>query len=171
MSRLKTERLELVPMEERFLTERYLGWLSDPEVVRFSDQRFRQHTMQGLHDYLKSFQGSPHFFWAVLDENGRHVGTLTAYVDVHHDVADVGIMIGEREVWGKGYGLEAWKAVCDFLLNQRKIRKVTAGTSEVNVGMLRIMERAGMVEDGRRKRQAVIEGREVDIIHAALFRP
>jgi hypothetical protein len=35
--------------------------------------------------------------------------------------------------------------------------------------MLGIMRKAGMVEDGRRPRQCLFEGREVDLVHAALF--
>jgi RimJ/RimL family protein N-acetyltransferase len=35
--------------------------------------------------------------------------------------------------------------------------------------MIAVMKRAGMVDDGRRIRQCVFEGEEVDIVHMALF--
>ena len=38
-----TTRLQIIPFREEYLTERYVSWLNDPEVVRFSDQRHRQH--------------------------------------------------------------------------------------------------------------------------------
>jgi RimJ/RimL family protein N-acetyltransferase len=91
-------------------------------------------------------------------------------VDIHNLVADIGILIGERRVWNQGFGLEAWTAVCDYLFRIGGMRKITAGTLEANAGMLSIMRRAGMVEDGVRVRQYLFEGREVDLIYGALFK-
>jgi RimJ/RimL family protein N-acetyltransferase len=50
------------------------------------------------------------------------------------------------------------------------MRKVTAGTMATNTGMLCIMKKAGMVEDGVRKRHFLADDREVDLIYAALYR-
>jgi ribosomal-protein-alanine N-acetyltransferase len=169
---LETPRLRVLPFGEEHLTERYVGWLNDPEVVRFSEQRHHVHTLESCRAYWRSFAGTPHHFWAVVarDPPLGHLGNLNAYVDDRNGVADVGILIGERAAWGRGFGLEAWTAVVDWLFAVRGVRKVTAGTVAPNRGMLRIMERAGMVEDGRRVRHLLVEGREVDVVHAALFR-
>lgn len=171
-SPLQTDRLRIVPFTERHLTDRYVGWLNDPEVVRYSDQRFTEHTLESCHEYWRSFEDTPNHFWAVEapDEDQPYIGTMTAYVDIHHRVADVGILIGDRDVWGKGYGSEAFGTVARHLLLETDVRKVTAGTVEVNEGMLGIMEKVGMEEDGRRRRQAVVDGTEVDVVHGALFR-
>jgi RimJ/RimL family protein N-acetyltransferase len=73
-------------------------------------------------------------------------------------------------VWGRGYGAEAWRALCDHLFRARGIRKITAGTIEPNAGMIGIMKNVGMVDDGRRIRHHLWNGREVDVVYAALFR-
>ncbi|HEX2188394.1 MAG TPA: GNAT family protein [Longimicrobiaceae bacterium] len=168
---IETPRLRVVPFGEEHLTGRYVGWLNDPVVVRYSDQRFRAHTLESCRAYMESFAGTPHHFWAIMarDPALGHIGNLNAYVSTLHRVADVGIVVGERQAWGKGYGSEAWIAVCDYLLRPGGMRKVTAGTLEVNRPMLAIMERAGMVPDGRQVRQNLFEGREVDVVRAALF--
>jgi RimJ/RimL family protein N-acetyltransferase len=49
------------------------------------------------------------------------------------------------------------------------MRKVTAGTMVVNEPMLRIMYTSGMVEEGRRRRQFLFDGTEIDAILVALF--
>jgi RimJ/RimL family protein N-acetyltransferase len=169
---IETARLRIVPFAEEHLTDRYVGWLNDPEVVRYSDQRHYVHTIESCRDYLGSFIGSPNYFWAILarDEDRPHIGNISAHVDPVHLVADVGILLGERRIWGRGYGAEAWMAVCKYLLGDAGMRKVSAGTLAVNAGMLGVMRRAGMVPDGRRHRHSLYEGREVDIIHMALFR-
>lgn len=169
---IETPRLSLRPFTLDFVSERYIGWLNSPEIVRYSEQRFQRHTLESCRDYALSFRDTPHYFWAILarDETIGHIGNLNAYIEEHHRVADVGILLGERSAWGRGYATEAWLAACDFLLRELGLRKVTAGTLSVNAPMLRLMERAGMLPDGARVRQAVWEGREVDVVQAALFR-
>jgi len=167
-----TPRLRITPFAEQYLTLRYVGWLNDPEIVKFSDQRFIEHTLASCREYWQSFTNSPNFFWAIIcrDSELGHIGNINAYVDIQHSVADVGILVGERRAWAKGYGLEAWLAVCEYLFRVGNVRKITAGTLSVNVGMLKIMERAGMIDDGRRRRQHLWNGEPVDVIYAALFR-
>jgi RimJ/RimL family protein N-acetyltransferase len=166
---LNTPRLQIVPFNETFLTDRYVGWLNDPEVTRYSEQRHHRHTLDTCRSYWQSFQGAPSYFWAIVarDKKLGHIGNINAYVDLPNLVADMGILIGERAAWGNGFGSEAWIAVCDYLLHEAGMRKVAAGTMANNVGMLK---KAGMVEDGVRKRHFLFEGQEVDLIHTALYR-
>ena len=165
---IHTERLEIVQVAEEHLTPRYVGWLNDPEVVRYSEQRFTTHTLESCRAYLATFAGTDNLFLALIASGSLgHIGNMTAYVD-RHGVVDVGILIGERAVWGHGYGSEAWQSVCRALL-EGGARKVTAGTLSVNKGMLAVMARSGMVSDGRRVRQSLVDGTPVDVVHAALF--
>jgi len=169
---LTTERCTLESFNESHLSERYVSWLNDPEVVRFSVQRFRRHTVDSCRVYMESFRNTPHYFAAITahDPALGHIGNINAYVDETNKIADVGIMVGEKRVWGKGYGVEAWMAMCQFLLVDLGLRKVTAGTVSANKGMLGIMRRANMRQDGVRYRHYLIEGLEVDLVYMALFR-
>ncbi|MBI3096111.1 MAG: GNAT family N-acetyltransferase [Rhodocyclales bacterium] len=167
-----TRRLTLAPFAEQFLTRQYVSWLNDPDVVRYSTQRHRKHTLESCRDYWQSYAGTPHHFWAIV-EHGQglgHIGNLNAHVDPHDKVADIGILIGNKEAWRQGYASEAWLAVCRYLFTQAGMRKITAGTCASNAAMLALMNAAGMVEDGRRSRQTLVDGREDDIVYAALFK-
>lgn len=170
-ARIETSRLILEPFGESHLHTRYVGWLNDPETMRHSEQRFNAHTLESCREYWRSFQGGPNLFWAIVAKDAAlgHIGNMNAYIDTRHAVADVGILIGARESWGLGFGSEAWLAACGGLFRQG-IRKITAGTLSVNQGMLAIMRKAGMREDGRRVRQCLVDGIEADMVHAALFR-
>ena len=55
----------------------------------------------------------PEYRFIVLDENGRPIGTCSVY-NVSGDSAAIGIRIGERSCWGKGYGTEAVKQLLDW---------------------------------------------------------
>ena len=169
---LKAQRLDLIPFGKEFLTPRYVGWLNDPETVRYSEQRHRQHTLESCARYAASMAGTPHYFWAIVAQDSAlgHIGNMTATVDANNCVADLAIMIGETGARGRGLGLEAWVRACDFLLGEGGMRKVTAGTMSVNAPMLGIMRATGMIEEGRRARHFLHEGQEADLVMAALFR-
>ena len=171
-SSLDTARLRLVPFSPPYLTERYVAWLNDPAVVRYSEQRHRSHSLDSCRNYLNGFEGTANEFWVILrrDGNPAHIGNITAIVDENNGLADVAILVGEKLAWGQGLGTEAWITVCRYLLEERNMRKVTAGTLTSNRGMIGIMQRAGMIEDGRRSRHYLVDGEEVDMVYSALFR-
>jgi [ribosomal protein S5]-alanine N-acetyltransferase len=168
---LFAERLDLHPFNDSFLTNRYVGWLNDKVTTRYSEQRHRLHTLESCRAYAQSFVASTNFFWAVVahDPALGHIGNITATVDAPNGVADLAIMIGDSSVRGRGFGLEAWQRACRFLLDDACMRKVTAGTMAINEPMLRIMYTSGMVEEGRRKRQFLVDGTEIDAVLVAVF--
>jgi len=153
------------------ITKKYVGWLNDIEVVKYSNQRFKQHTIQTCKDYFKLFVGSTNIFLAIIHSDGDNmIGTMTTYININHKSADIGILIGDRNYWGKGIGRDSWKIQLDLLLENTELRKVTGGTLACNIGMLKIMKEAGMQEDGCRKKQELVEDKEEDILYFAKYR-
>ena len=168
--KLTTDRLLLRPFEPSDIDERYLGWLQDPEVTRFSNQRFKQHTIETCVSYQSSFQGSSNCFLLLVHrEQQVPIGTMTIYRATHHGTADVGLMLGNRAYWHQGLGKEAWNAVLEALLQEQGLRKVTGGTAKPNTGMVKIMEQSGMTLEAVRQRQELIEGQAVDLLYYARF--
>lgn len=167
-----TARLRIVPFGERHITERYVGWLNDRALVRFSEQRHKHHTLESVRRYWQSFEGTPHYFWAIeeVKRGFGHIGNINAYVDRPNLIADIGILVGAREATNQHLGFEAWVGVIKWLFEREGLRKITAGTLSLNAPMLRLARRAGMIEDGMRKRHYLCEGQEVDLIQFALFR-
>lgn len=167
---LRTPRLRLRPFADRDIDERYVGWLRDPEVVRFSNQRFRHHDLDSCRRYLVGFAGTDDLFLSLRTLDGDvAIGTMTAYRNRHHGTADVGILVGAREVWGQGYGQEAWNAMLNWLDALSGMRKLTCGTLACNVGMLRLARRSGMEHEATRRAQEVVDGIAVDMYLFARF--
>jgi RimJ/RimL family protein N-acetyltransferase len=126
--------------------KRMVQWLNDPVVVQYSEQRHQVHTEETQQEYIAD---GPDIFREIHTHQGRFIGTITANIDRPNSVADVGILIGEKEEWGKGYGFEAWKGFCDHLLTHG-IRKIEAGTMRNNRSMRVIFNRYDMVQEGIR---------------------
>ena len=167
---VRGEKVLLLPFVHADITDRYLGWLNDPLVVRFSNQRFRKHDVTSSRFYLASFDGTDNLFISVRRaDTGVAIGTLTAYIARHHGTADVGVLIGDAAVWGLGLGQDAWDTILNWLLHRAKVRKITAGTLACNHGMVTVMKRSGMQHEATRKAQEIVEDVPQDMLYFARF--
>ncbi len=168
---IDTGRLRILPFLPEYVTSRYISWLNDPDVVRYSEQRHKEHTLDSVESYMRAFENSPNYFWAIFTKQHLcHIGNLTATIDPANLVADLAIMIGEKMAWSKGFGSEAFTAVSQYLLDEVGMRKVTAGTLAENKSMIRLAEKAQMIKDGMRSEHMLFEDRPVDLIYFAKFR-
>ena len=168
---IETERLSIVPFESKHITDEYLGWLNDSQLMKYSEQRHKKHSMETCLTYLKSFEDTENYFFAI-EMNGVsrvHIGTITVYQDKSNKLADIGIMIGSKLAQKKGFGKEAWNSVVDWVKNTLKPRKITAGAMSENHAMISIMQQCGMKLDGIRKKHYLLNGKEVDIVYMAVF--
>ncbi len=156
--------ITLVPFtRELAMSPRYLGWLNDKSLMRYSEQRHREHDVDSAIGYFCRMEDAGNPFWAVMDGD-RHVGNVAAYIDRANNVADLSILIGEP---GCGFGFAAW----EMALARLDVRKVEAGTMETNFAMLRIFEKSWMHPDGRKARHFVTDDvLAVDLVQFCLFK-
>ena len=161
----------VVPFSAGHLTERYVGWLNDPAVVRYSEQRHRKHDLAGCAAYAASFAGGDDLFLAIEAHHPAlgHVGNITVAVDRPNASADVSILVGEGTARGTGIGTTAWCGVVDWLLASGGLRRVTAGTMALNAPMLALMRKSAMTVEAVRPRAFLLDGAEVDLVLAARF--
>lgn len=166
---VRVGNLSLRIFEETDITDQYISWLNDPEVVRYSNQRFLEHDKESCQIYFDSMKSASALFILIEHDLEGSVGTMSIHVNTNHSTADIGILIGQRSIWGKGVGQGAWKAVLRLLEDSGYIRKITAGTLSCNEGMKRLALRSGMIEEGRRRKQEIVDGEACDIIYFCRF--
>lgn len=155
-----TARLNL--QQIKFPLDDQPEWLNDPRNTEFSEQRHRRHTKTTCAEYIQKCSK----FWGIKEiDSGEWVGTAAAHIDDNNEIADLGILI-HWEYAGKGYGTEAWAALCDLLLNgSHGLRKLEAGCMATNQGMRRLCEKTGMFLEGERKNHFLSkEGHPVGLV-------
>lgn len=145
------ERIYLREVKPADAEGNYHRWMNDAEVVRFLESRFQSHTVESLKKYIECTIRDPNilFLAIVLKSNNRHIGNVkVGPIDWVHRLAGVGIIIGEKECWGKGYASEAIKLVTDYAFNNLKLHKLIAGAYKNNKGSARIFSKAGYTIEG-----------------------
>ncbi|MGB2600164.1 MAG: GNAT family N-acetyltransferase [Candidatus Omnitrophota bacterium] len=142
---LNGPRIRLVPFAEQHITDRYLKWMNDGEVTRHLNSEGRSMTMEGLHKYYQTIKKSDgNFLFAIETKDGDHIGNIRlGPVDWQRKRTDMGIMIGEKRCWGKGYGAEALYLLMEFAFDGLSLKEFVAGARSLNDRARRLYEKAG----------------------------
>lgn len=167
-------RVALRPLTVEDVGPHYVGWLADPEVNRYLESRFAEQTPAVVRAFVEQNTSRDDvLFLAIVDrESGRHIGNVkVGPVHPHHGTADLGILIGEKGYWGKGYATEAIRLATTLAFERPQIRKLTASCYGDNVGSARAFERAGWTREGRRPAQFLADGEPQDQVLFGILRP
>jgi len=163
---IETSRLILRPLVPADAGEDYVGWVRDPEVLRFLETRhLPRQDAASLAGFINAANAAPGIllYGITLRGSGRHIGNIKlGPVDAIHRRADLGFLIGARDCWGQGYASEAIAAAATIALDELKLMKVTAGCYDENTGSARALEKAGFVLEARLKAHWLLDGRPQD---------
>ena len=138
----------------------YLSWLNDKEINEYLESRFINWTTDLLRSYILDIeQREDQFLFAIcLKDQPVHIGNIKiGPINPHHRFADVGIMIGEKKYWGRGFASEAIREICKFGFEELKLNKITAGCYEANGGSVKSFERVGFEIEGRQRKKLCSE--------------
>jgi RimJ/RimL family protein N-acetyltransferase len=154
---LHSESLVLRQLEPAEVTEKYLSWLRDPEINRYLEVRFSPpETLQELRRFVDSVNASKDSLLLgifILPEE-QHIGNIKlGPIDRNHLVADIGILIGDRDEWGKGHASVAISLLSDYAFGELGLAKLTAGYYAENQGSEKAFLRAGYAVEGKRLSQ------------------
>lgn len=164
---IEGNRIYMREVRDSDVNETYYRWMNDPEIIHYLESRFAPNSRSSLLEYVKSFQGNKDsiFLAIVLKENDTHIGNIKiGPINWIHRLADIGIIIGEKDCWGKGYASEAISLLTDFAFNTLNLHKVTAACYEQNVGSLEAFQKAGFEIEGVRKQHCFSDGNYVGTI-------
>lgn len=131
-------------------------WRKDPELATFDAARPYNGT---LREYLSIFGDelsypSPYRRTiAVEDLNGVHIGNVMYYnADVHRHEVEIGVTIGLRAYWSRGYGTDLLRTFAGYLFETLDLKRIYLKTLDWNVRAQRCFAKAGFRRYGISRR-------------------
>ena len=93
-------------------------------------------------------RGNGRQFWYIIeDEYHMSIGTITYFnVDYRAGQAEMGLGLGEKSRWGRGYGPEAIRTLTAYLFTVPGMTRIYAETAEANQPARRAFAKAGFNE-------------------------
>jgi RimJ/RimL family protein N-acetyltransferase len=114
---------------------------------------------------LHTNTGDDRNFEIHLVEDGRYIGNvgIKGIHPVHRD-CELGIAIGDKREWGKGYGFDAIVTCLRYAFDTLGLHTVRIRAHEDHVRGLSLYRRVGFVETGRERETVFQDGRFADYI-------
>jgi len=152
---IETHRLVLRRFRMEDAEDMFRSWASDPEVTRFltwPTHSSADTTRAVLGDWIPRYEDGGYFNWGiVLKETGRMIGSIAVVrLDEAIEEAEMGYCMS-RAYWGQGIMPEALRAVVDYLFDTVGVNRILAAHDVKNPNSGRVMEKAGLREEGVRR--------------------
>jgi RimJ/RimL family protein N-acetyltransferase len=127
-------------------------WQTDPELAQLDAVPLLATTFsQYLADYVSELRySSPtRCRFAIETLDGQHIGNCTYYgISEADGEAELGIMIGNRDHWDKGYGADAVTTLLSYIFRRTNLKRIYLKTLDSNHRAQRCFQKCGFIPYG-----------------------
>jgi len=165
---LRGERVVLRPLERSDLP-RCVAWFNDHEVTYYLG-RDGPLTMEEEERWFANYKAKTDELIFAITVEDRHIGNVGVHnIDRANRRADVGILIGEKALWSKGFGSDALRAVLAYAFDEQRLNKVSLDVIDYNDRAIRAYERLGFLREGVKREDLLKRGRFVNVIRMSIL--
>jgi RimJ/RimL family protein N-acetyltransferase len=174
---MKIEQLPRVQLRELTLDDvedRY-QWCLDKEVTRHLNmpEKYPPFSREETQNWIKMCINRTNGYEqkAILTEKGKHIGWIDLKnIDKLNKHAELGIAIGDKNYWGKGYGLSAMKEMLAWGFNELELNKIWLRVEIDNEKAIKSYKRIGYVDEGILRQDRLRNGEFVDRLRMSILK-
>ena len=142
---------------------RFVTWLNDYEVRKHVSP-FVPFTLEDEEEWYQAQRKDQSVFNLAIEiEDGTHIGSI-GLMDINQRVqqAELGIMIGRKEAWSKGYGGEAIALMLAYGFDHLNLNRIFLRVNTDHLGAIKCYQRGGFVTEGELRQVGFRAGRFVN---------
>lgn len=143
----------------------FVRWFSDPEVRSFLLVNSPISHAQEEKWFERKLEDDDSELFAIETLDGNHIGNieLMDFQRIHRR-AELGVVIGEKEYWGQGYGSDAIHALLRFGFEELNLHRIQLRVYEDNERGIRAYRKCGFQLEGRLRDAIYRQGRYYDLL-------
>ena len=160
------ERLYLSPFDasDTDIHAKWAEWMNDRAVCDTFGGHGNNVTRTSARMDVEALTG--HRFVMVLLDGDILIGQISLHnIDHMHRRAFMGIMLGEAEHRGKGYGTEAVRLILNYGFNTLNLNNISLSVHVDNAAGIACYKKVGFQETGRRREWYFKDGKYIDNIY------
>ena len=141
---IEGERIYLRRLCENDASAEYASWINNQDVNKYLETK--KTTVEELKDYIKKRSESDNclFFGIFTKETEKHIGNIKLEpIDIKKSIATMGMLIGDKNYWGKGIATEALNLLVEWSFENLDISKIDLGVLKDNKAAIRVYEKSG----------------------------
>lgn len=171
---LKGNLVRLSAFDPETIANLYNNWSNDSEFMRLLDwDPARRISTKVNKEWIEKHMDEyfEHAFLIRTLEDDRAVGEI-GLDGIRWNFGDtfVGIGIGARSDWGKGYGTDAMRIILRYAFMELDLHRVSLNVFEYNPRGIRSYEKCGFVVEGRERSLLNREGRRWDVVYMGILK-
>ncbi len=173
---LEGERVRLRPFDlaDAPTTRR---WVDDAEIVRLTGGVPYPFSLAAEEAAIRNEQTNDwdHGVHLVVEATGGEIPTPIGTISLRnlhaaHRRALLGVLIGEREYWNRGYGEDAVRTICRYGFEDLDLHRIGLEVGAFNRRAVRCYEKVGFTIEGTLREHWYIAGRYRDVLWMGLLR-
>ena len=142
---------------------RYVAWLNDTDVVRHLSMFMPMNLDDETEWYEAQRKDRSTLNLAMETETGQHIGSVGLMsIDYRNQSAELGIVIGEKNEWNKGYGGEAIEILLAYAFNELNLNRIYLRVDTDNLGGVNCYKRCGFVTEGEFREVGFRDGKYIN---------
>ena len=154
----------------------FLKWFNDPEMVQYldmyllmtemSEEKFIEElgTTRAKSDIILVVE-------AIEGESTKPIGNCGLHwISPKDHNATFGIIIGEKDYWSKGYGVEAARLLINYGFQQLNLHRISSAAVAFNERSIKFHKKLGFEEEGRLRQAMFKNGQYHDRVEFGLLR-
>jgi|WetSurMetagenome_2_1015567.scaffolds.fasta_scaffold878029_1 RimJ/RimL family protein N-acetyltransferase len=170
------ELVRLTAEEPELLGKAVSSWDRDSEFRRLLDDEppclWSAKKIQSWFEKDSQEQDEEGFQFLIRTlQDDRLIGFVGLWdLERNHGDAEVGIGIGDRQSWGRGYGTDAMRVILRYGFTELNLKRITLGVFDYNTRAIRSYEKAGFTLEGRMRKAVYRDGSRADIVYMGILR-
>ncbi|MEN9640015.1 MAG: hypothetical protein RLZZ262_1884 [Bacteroidota bacterium] len=166
------DKIYLRAIAKSDVNQNYLNWLNDKETTRGLASGLFPSTLVELDQFVeRAIQSKDVVMFAICDKtNDQHIGNIKIdHFDWVSRTCELGLLIGDKNYWGKGIGQEACKLTLSYAFQTLNIRKVMLAVYANNPAAIGLYNKLGFKLEGTLRQHVFDDGQYYDKHFMGLF--
>lgn len=150
---------------------RFVKWLKDEEIRKFLSANPKGVNLKKEKEWIGSLtkkkKSEKHF--AIDTKENIHIGSLALYLNLKNKSAALGILIGDKNYWGKGYGAEATRLLLNYGFAKLQLHRIELGVYDYNKRAINLYRKLGFKKEGIKRETVFWKGKFYDLIQMGIL--
>jgi RimJ/RimL family protein N-acetyltransferase len=149
----------------------FVRWINDPEVRRFMVIRYPLSMTEEEQWWQGFLERVDDHILAIETEDGTYIGNIGLHnLEWENRQAMLGIVIGDKNYWGQGYGTDAVRAVLRWAFDYLNLNRVWLTVYDYNERAFRCYAKCGFRHEGTMRQAKYADGEYHDELMMGILR-
>ena len=154
---LKSERIILKNSTLKDLNNAYVKWFDGKnETLKYSRHYQKKYNRSIL---IKNFMNTQlnSFFLGIYEKKSNNlIGTIIAIEEMKGLKLNIGILIGNKYYFSKGYAYESLNLFINFIFKRKNYKSIVFGTNKKNLSMIKLAKKFKVIKKASKFNSSVV---------------